>query len=150
MAFRSCGFRILNRPDAPFNHFRGPVVERHLVQPGDLLFAWSGTPGTSFGAHIWRGQPAVLNQHIFNVRVAPDHIDREFLCAAINATLDEQIAKAHGGAGLRHVTKKEFENTRIALPPLAEQKRIVQRLRDLEERTLAIGRNIDAALGVDG
>lgn len=136
----------LNRPDAPFNYFRGPVAERHLVRPGDLLFAWSGTPGTSFGAHIWQGPTAVLNQHIFNVRVPPELIDREFLCAAINATLDEQIAKAHGGAGLRHVTKKEFEITRIALPPRAEQERIVQRLRDLRERTLAVGSDLDRAL----
>lgn len=136
----------LNRPDASFNHFRGPVAKRHLVEPGDLLFAWSGTPGTSFGAHIWQGPTAVLNQHIFNVRVNPQHIEREFLCAAINATLNEQIAKAHGGAGLRHVTKKEFETTRIALPPLAEQKRIVQRLRDLKERTLAARRDLDTAL----
>lgn len=136
----------LNRTDAPFNHFRGPVAERHLVQPGDLLFAWSGTPGTSFGAHIWQGPTAVLNQHIFNVRVSPEHIEREFLCAAINATLDEQIAKAHGGSGLRHVTKKGFEITRIALPPLAEQKRIVQRLRNLKERILAAGLDLSAAL----
>lgn len=136
----------LNRPDAPFNHFRGSVAERHLVKPGDLLFAWSGTPGTSFGAHIWKGPTAVLNQHIFNVRVDTEHIEREFLCAAINATLDEQIAKAHGGAGLRHVTKKEFETTEIPLPPLAEQKRIVERLRDLKERTLAAASDLDAAL----
>ncbi len=124
----------LNRQDTPLNHFLGDVDERHLVRDGDLLFAWSGTPGTSFGAHIWRGPEAVLNQHIFNVRVDSDAINREFLRVAINHTLDQQIAKAHGGAGLRHVTKAAFEATPIMLPPLAEQNRIVERLNAYDQR----------------
>lgn len=138
----------LNRPEADFNHFSGPVAERHLVRESDLLFAWSGTPGTSFGAHIWRGPTAVLNQHIFNVRVDENLIDREFLRIAINQTLDEQIAKAHGGAGLRHVTKGAFEATEIALPPLAEQKRITERLRIAEERCAVVQSHLVSALAL--
>jgi len=133
----------LNRQDTSFNHFSGDVDERHLVRDGDLLFAWSGTPGTSFGAHIWRGPEAVLNQHIFNVRVDSEAINREFLRAAINHTLDQQIAKAHGGAGLRHVTKAAFEATAIVLPPLAEQNRIVERLNAYEQRIAAIRSSLD-------
>ncbi|QND52118.1 hypothetical protein HB779_09515 [Phyllobacterium sp. 628] len=133
----------LNRQNTPFNHFPGDVDERHLVRDGDLLFAWSGTPGTSFGAHIWRGQESVLNQHIFNVRVDPEAINREFFRAAINHTLDQQIAKAHGGAGLRHVTKAAFEATPIVLPPLAEQNRIVERLNAYEQRIAAIRSSLD-------
>lgn len=133
----------LNRQDTPFNHFLGDVDERHLVRDGDLLFAWSGTPGTSFGAHIWRGPEAVLNQHIFNIRVDSEAINREFLRVAINHTLDQQIAKAHGGAGLRHVTKAAFEATPIALPPLAEQNRIVERLNAYDQRIAAIRSSLD-------
>lgn len=134
----------LNRQDTPFNHFPGDVDNRHLVRDGDLLFAWSGTPGTSFGAHIWRGPESVLNQHIFNVRVDSEAINREFFRAAINHTLDQQIAKAHGGAGLRHVTKAAFEATPIVLPPLAEQNRIVDRLNAYEQRIAAIRSSLDA------
>src|ERR1035438_7846700 len=57
----------LNNPRAKFNRFKVEVRSRFLVDTGALLFAWSGTPGTSFGAHIWSGEKAVLNQHIFNV-----------------------------------------------------------------------------------
>lgn len=121
----------LNRPDAKFNHYAGHVEERFLVEEGDLLFAWSGTPGTSFGAHIWDGPKAVLNQHIFNVRFDAETLDRAFFRYAINQTLDEQIAKAHGGVGLRHVTKGKFEETAIALPPLPEQRRIVAKIDSL-------------------
>ena len=52
----------LNNPDAPYNHYSGEVRDRFIIDTGNLLFAWSGTPGTSFGAHIWSGGKAVLNQ----------------------------------------------------------------------------------------
>ena len=44
----------LNNPDAPFNYCAENLPDKIRVRNGDLLFAWSGTPGTSFGAHIWR------------------------------------------------------------------------------------------------
>jgi len=136
----------LNKPDATFNHFSGLVAEKHVVRDGDLLFAWSGTPGTSFGAHIWRGPTAVLNQHIFNVRVDPRLVDREFLKLSINQTLAEQIEKAHGGAGLRHVTKGAFESTEIILPPIDEQRRIIERLRIGEERSAVVQSHLESVL----
>lgn len=38
--------------------------------------------------------------------------------------LEELIGKAHGGVGLRHVTKGKFQATEVPLPPKAEQLRI--------------------------
>jgi type I restriction enzyme, S subunit len=124
----------LNRPDAEFNYCDTEVDERFLVEPGELLFAWSGTPGTSFGAHIWNGPKAILNQHIFRVRFDESQIDKEFFRRAINANLDELINKAHGGVGLAHVTKGKFEATEVVLPPSAEQHRIVAKLDALTVR----------------
>ncbi len=115
----------LNNPNAEFNYFDGAIEERFIVNSGDLLFAWSGTPGTSFGAHIWTGGRAVLNQHIFKVVFNASLIDRKFFRWAINHKLEEFISKAHGGVGLRHITKGEFEATEIGLPPIKEQARIV-------------------------
>ena len=51
----------LNNPDADFNYYSGPVAHKYLVEHGDLLFSWSGSKGTSFGAHIWHGKSAILN-----------------------------------------------------------------------------------------
>lgn len=115
----------LNNPNAPFNYFQGDLAERFLIEDEDLLFAWSGTPGTSFGAHIWRGGRAWLNQHIFKVRFDETQFDRRFLQLAINQNLSDYIRAAHGGAGLAHITKGRFEESELPQPVLPEQRRIV-------------------------
>ncbi|HCL74438.1 restriction endonuclease subunit S [Stutzerimonas nitrititolerans] len=121
----------LNNPASKFNHFSGEFDAKHHVKNGDLLFAWSGTPGTSFGAHIWHGGDAILNQHIFKIEFSERETNRGFLRYAINQKLDELISSAQGGVGLRHVTKGTFEKTEISFPPLAEQTRIAQKLDEL-------------------
>lgn len=118
----------LNNPEAKYNYFNGELSEKHRIKNGDLLFAWSGTPGTSFGAHVWRGEPAALNQHIFKIEFEGLLIEKRFLLYAINQTLDVLISGAHGGVGLRHVTKGKFESAEISFPPLAEQKVIADKL----------------------
>lgn len=118
----------LNNLEAKYNHFDGELSNKHRVENGDLLFAWSGTPGTSFGAHVWRGQTAALNQHIFKIEFDASFVEKRFLQYAINQTLDELISGAHGGVGLRHVTKGKFEAAEISFPPLAEQKVIADKL----------------------
>lgn len=118
----------LNNPDAPFNYCDGAIPEKVRVRNRDLLFAWSGTPGTSFGAHIWNGGDAWLNQHIFRVEFDSGLFDRSFLRHAINQNLDHYIAQAHGGAGLAHITKGMFEASALRIAPIGEQGRIVAKL----------------------
>jgi len=118
----------LNNTSAQFNYYNGAADDRHRLYGGELLFAWSGTPGTSFGAHVWRGGAALLNQHIFRVDFNESFIDRRFFRYGINQKLTELIAVAHGAAGLQHVTKGVFEATNIVLPPRAEQVRIASKL----------------------
>jgi type I restriction enzyme S subunit len=115
----------LNNPDAPFNYYEGDLPDKFLLDDGDLLFAWSGTPGTSFGAHIWRGGKAWLNQHIFKVHFEEMQFDKRYLQLAINRNLEEYIRAAHGGAGLAHITKGRFEESSLPCPPVDEQRRIV-------------------------
>ena len=115
----------LNNPEAPFNYYEGELPEKFAVRNGDLLFAWSGTPGTSFGAHVWHGEDAWLNQHIFKVLFSAAQFDKQFLRYAINQNLDEYIRAAHGGAGLAHITKGRFEASVLPVPSLAEQRRVV-------------------------
>jgi type I restriction enzyme S subunit len=134
----------LNNPQASYNHCRGEIAERHKLQGGELLFAWSGTPGTSFGAHIWHGKEAALNQHIFRVDFDSAVLDKRFFRFAINERLNDLIGVAQGGVGLRHVTKGVFEGTEIAVPPRKEQTRIADKLDTLLARIHACRHSLDA------
>jgi type I restriction enzyme S subunit len=119
----------LNDLSKPFNHWAGPLDNRVCVKTGDVLLAWSGTPGSSFGAHSWTRGDAVLNQHIFRVDRDLDELAPQWAVFAINQQLDVMIGKAHGGVGLRHVTKGQVESLSLLLPPLSEQQRIAEVLR---------------------
>jgi type I restriction enzyme S subunit len=118
----------LNNPAAPYNHFEGAIDHRHAVASGDLLFSWSGTPGTSFGAYLWDRGDAVLNQHIFRVDYSRSLLDRSYFRIAMNSRLDHLIEIAHGGVGLSHVTRPVIDSTPIPVAPLAEQQRIVAKV----------------------
>lgn len=119
----------LNNPSAAFNYYAGQVDDAHRIDSGDLLISWSGTPGTSFGAFVWRGPSGVLNQHIFKCYLFDDY--RDYICLAINSRLDVLIDSAHGGVGLQHFTKDKLERMPLAIAPIAEQQRIVQRVAEL-------------------
>lgn len=114
----------LNDEDKPFNYCDFDVEKRFHVDSGDLLFSWSGTPGTSFGAFFWNRGKGYLNQHIFRVDVDENYVDKNYLRRVINSKLDLIIDQAHGGVGLKHITKGKLEAVEIPLPPLTEQKRI--------------------------
>ena len=118
----------LNNEEAQFNYCDFEIDEKFYVDNGNLLFAWSGTPGTSFGAHIWKRGRAVLNQHIFKVEVNEKEINKLFFMHLLNKNVQEYIQKAHGTAGLAHITKGKFEEAKISFPFLPEQQKIIQEI----------------------
>ena len=124
----------LNNPGSEANYFTGNVSNRHTIDQGQLLFSWSGSRGTSFGAHIWNGSKAVLNQHIFKVGFNESHTDKFYLFYALNMAVKEVENNLHGGVGLVHITKGNLERIRIPLPPIATQQAIVTEL--VSEQTL--------------
>ena len=115
----------LNNHDSKFNYFTGEVSEKNTINKGELLFSWSGSRGTSFGAHIWRGERAVLNQHIFKVGFDESRATKMYLLHALNKAVTEVEENLHGGVGLVHITKGNLEKIRIPIPPLEVQKEIV-------------------------
>lgn len=132
----------LNDKTKTFNYWAGPLEEKVRVKDGDVLLAWSGTPGTSFGVHRWWRGDAVLNQHIFRVDFTCDDIIPDWFVISTNHQLNVLIDKAHGAVGLRHVQRGEVENLEIPLPPLDEQQRIVAWL---NEKLAAVERARSAA-----
>lgn len=115
----------LNNPESSFNYYTGEVSEKNTINSGELLFSWSGSRGTSFGAHIWKGPKAVLNQHIFKVAFDESRATKMYLLHALNKAVVEVEENLHGGVGLVHITKGNLERIQIPLPPLDVQKEIV-------------------------
>jgi type I restriction enzyme, S subunit len=124
----------LKYPDAPFNWYEGPVQSKHLVRSGDVLFAWSGQI-VSLGAHVWAGDEAVLNQHIF--RVVPRFEARpRFVQEGLNALVNEMAAQVRG-LEMFHIRKQELDRLLFPVPSADVQTRIVDQLdayRDLCSR----------------
>ncbi|MGD9578367.1 MAG: restriction endonuclease subunit S [Syntrophorhabdus sp.] len=109
-----------------FNYFEGEIKKKWIVKPGDILFAWAGTKGVSFGAKLWNGPKGVLNQHIFRVEPAFD-IDHKWLYLALLRVTQKVENMAHGfKATLLHVQKSDVTEQVLQVPPLPEQKKIAQ------------------------
>ncbi len=120
----------LNNPMAPFNYYIGEVDNRHVVLNGMLLFSWSGSKGSSFGPHIWRGTKAILNQHIFSVHHDHRYI-KQFLYIALKNAVFEVESNLHGGVGIVHITKRNLERIHIPQPSLSDQQRTIDKVQGL-------------------
>ena len=114
-----------------FNYFDGNFESKHEVNYEDLLFAWSGSRGTSFGPYIWKGDRSLLNQHIFKVDLK-EGIDKVFIYYMLKRLTSQIEYNAHGSAGLVHITKKELEKFELHLPPLKEQQKIAEILSSVD------------------
>ena len=132
----------LNNDQAPFNFFNGEIKEQYLIDTGELLFSWSGTPGTSFGAFFWNRGKAVLNQHIFRVKPKIE-FNLSFLQFALNGRIDHIISKAHGGVGLQHITKKELDEVELLLPAIELQNQFAAFVKQTDKSKLAIQQSLD-------
>jgi type I restriction enzyme S subunit len=99
-----------------------------LIHPGDLLFAWSGNRGTSFGPTIWnRDFFGYLNQHIF--KLVGYSLDTRYFAYVLRAvTAHIEGEKTHGIIGLVHITKPELGSAEVPIASPAEQAAIVRYL----------------------
>ena len=122
----------LNDENAEFNFCSKTIEDKYVIENNQLLFSWSGTPGTSFGAFFWNRGKAVLNQHIFKI-IPKININMEFLRYLLNGNLDIIISKSHGGVGLQHITKGELEKITVDIPEDKRQEYVVKTLNGITE-----------------
>ncbi len=131
--------RIQNLNGSPqFNYFSGDVDQKFHVKNGDLLFAWAGVPGVSFGARIWKGQEAVLNQHIFRV-VPKEGFNKSWLYEILNHITPAIERRAHGfKTSLLHIKRSELVKMLVKVPPKHTQQEIADVSVDLARSRKAI------------
>jgi len=133
----------LNDPEAAFNYCDTPIEEKHRITNGDVLFAWSGTTGTSFGARIWNGPTGVLNQHIFKVIANPQKLTPNYSFLILQRVQEDIEKQAHGfKASFVHVKKSDLVRVFLPVPPVAEQGAIAEALSDVDALLLGLNRVI--------
>lgn len=109
----------LTDSDAPTN-FYDKILPRHLlVERGDLLISWSA----SLGLHVWDGDDAWLNQHIFKVAVNERLVTPSYFVWLAKWFMSEMEKDAHGST-MQHVTKDKFGGFQVFLPGVPEQSSI--------------------------
>ena len=110
--------------------FDAREVEKYALRPGDVLVCEGGEPGR---AAIWRDQlPGALYQKaLHRVRFRGDVMVPELFVywlelAARNGALSRQFT----GSTIKHLPREAFLACELALPPVAEQRRIVATLEE--------------------
>ena len=102
-----------------FNLTTRIVKPELIVESGDLLVSWSAT----LDVYRWGGPRGLLNQHIFKV-LPNSGVDPDYLYFALKNALAELSSKTHGST-MKHVVRGDFESTKVRMPSIEEQRRIV-------------------------
>ena len=103
--------------------YNGEYPKRVEINDGDVLISWSA----SLGVYLWDRGKALLNQHIFKVVFDKVDIDKQYFIYAVQHKLKEMESKTHG-ATMKHIVKKDFDNTVIPFPSLEQQAEIASAL----------------------
>jgi type I restriction enzyme S subunit len=118
----------LSNPTKELNYAQGKFPKENIVCKGDLLVSWSAT----LDAFVWDREEAILNQHIFKVIVNERALDRAFLYWLLKHTIRELAESDHAhGLAMKHINRGPFLAHPVAIPPLAEQHRIVAKVDEL-------------------
>ncbi len=117
--------------------------ERYGLRPGDLVVCEGGEPGR---CAIWNGPSGMKFQKaLHRVRPKPTldnyYLFNWFRHAARTGQLDAHFT----GTTINHLTGKAVAELRLPLPPLAEQRAMVDVLRPLDDR-IALLRETNATL----
>ena len=93
------------------------VHEKYLIDSGDILYSWSGSPETSLEVFKWCGGQGWLNQHIFkiNTETKEQKVFVYFSLQFLKSQLIE-IAKNKQTTGLGHVTVADMKRIKVVIP----------------------------------
>ena len=113
------------------------LADKFYADKGDLLYTWSA----SFGPHIWLGDKVIYHYHIWKV-VLSEYILKDFALQILEK--DKQNILSHpNGSTMIHVTKVDMENKQICIPCLAEQQKIGNFFKYLDETITLHQRKLD-------
>ncbi|HEX9430914.1 MAG TPA: restriction endonuclease subunit S, partial [Candidatus Bathyarchaeia archaeon] len=125
----------LTRSSSSFNYTTRELDDVFVVEPGTILVSWSGT----LDVFQWDGPSGLLNQHIFKVEPERRLVNKEFLYWGLKyAVAMIREGTALHGTTMSHITRSVFLSHPFPVPPIAEQRRIAERLSALNVRLKAV------------
>ena len=91
--------------------------ENQVIDTGDLVYSWSGSPDTSLDAFLWCHGRGLLNQHIFKV-IAPSIAQKHFVYYLLQYLRPVLVdtAKNKQTTGLGHVTVADMKRLLVCCP----------------------------------
>ena len=104
-------------------YYNGEYPDKIEINNGDVLISWSA----SLGVYVWDKGKALLNQHIFKVIFDKCDVNKQYFVYAVKHKLGEMEKKTHG-ATMKHIVKKDFDNTLVPFPSTDKQTDIAQTL----------------------
>jgi type I restriction enzyme S subunit len=125
-------------------------LDRYRLTPGDLLFSRMASVGRAgIIGEALRG--ALFNYHIMRLRLEPTVLLAKFYLAYVrgSAQVEDYLREVNHGATRAGINTEQLLNMPVALPPLAEQTRIVaeveRRLSVVEELEAVVSANLQRA-----
>lgn len=111
----------------PIAHPEFPAL---LLEAGDLLFNRTNSPELVGKSAVYRGSPSPCSfaSYLIRVQLGPDLVP-EFLAHALNGPFGRRwiASVVSQQVGQANVNASKLKALRIPVPPLAEQRRVVQR-----------------------
>ena len=103
------------------------AIQGFEVKNGDLLIAMSGATTGKVGVYNGK-EPAYQNQRVGNIKLLSNDDGCPSFRNHLIKSLSETILKSAYGGAQPNISGKAIEEIIISLPPLAEQKRIADKL----------------------
>ncbi|WKS96109.1 restriction endonuclease subunit S [Riemerella columbina] len=104
-----------------------PIDEKFTIKKGDLLIAMSGATTGKMGNYTL-DENAYLNQRIGNIRVRNENVLYPIYRDYFMQTKSNEILKMAYGGAQPNISGEIINSIYFPLPPLEEQKRIVQKI----------------------
>lgn len=113
-----------------------PRLKRFILNEGDILVSLTGNIGR-VGVMQAEHLPAALNQRVARITLKDDKTVRHnFLFFFLRSNFfREHLQSAGHGAAQQNVSTKEIAEVELSLPPMAEQQRVLDALRELQIKT---------------
>jgi type I restriction enzyme S subunit len=107
----------------------GREIEKFYLNAGDILLVMVGGSLGKTGVVTSDVLPALLNQNLWRIMPAKEEVDHRYLKLLVDFIILFQRKITHSTHG--HLSREEFRQKPISLPPFAEQHRIVAKVDEL-------------------